>query len=390
MRLRVLAHAFAFGAGDVAGCPGASPNYAAVDSAGDKVASHGAIVSSIAGGLPLRSGQSQLDPLLPQIQFFRLARNLCSAANDDEAAAAVTAMEYLVSASDAKVINLSMVSDGEAGTLLKSRIADMAGYTIPLLVLPATDYGANLDATHPCPPCLTLTADTMAKGLLVVGAANRNLRRADYSGFGDRTVRIYAPAEPKGAIDVLGADASALPPATSYAAPLVSLAAALLRSLGLDDAIRLRNRLLLSTWPLFDSTGTPIGTRGGVLDIGVLDLVKVVAVHHQAVEVLERQSGGTVVRRTYVGQVTAGLDTLCPGQSISEAGAQSVRLGPPQPDGSRDATEVLRKVDQTYRDPVIRQLPPCYSSGDLTLRTLDGRTMTLPVWGVTQILFATR
>jgi hypothetical protein len=56
-----------------------------------------------------------------------------------------------------------------------------------------------------------------------------------------------------------------------------------------------KDRLAAATWPLHDASGKLVdGT-------GVIDLVKVAAVRHHALEVVEQGENGDLVRRTYVG-----------------------------------------------------------------------------------------
>lgn len=259
----------------------------------------------------------------------------------------------------------------------------------PVLVAAAGNFTGNLDDPEAvCPGCLG-NPDRFGAipryRILTVGAAERNLRRADFSGHGDKTVRIYAPGDPSGAIDIDGQNASAYQSATSYATPLVSLAVGIAYALGMEDAAKIRNRLLLASWPLLGDDGKPVGKAGGPLEIEVVDLVRVAALHHTSIETIEPGPDGRPVRRVYVGRIVNGLDRLCEGTEIDKLANQAIRFGEIDANGNRDATLALFKPDTKTFYPPTRQVS-CASSGALTINSLRDGIVTVPASSVTQIL----
>lgn len=375
--------------GDVALCPNVAAALPGWEGATRREMSHGTVVASIASGLPFRRGAPSADAILPKLVFFRLFRDACGEAGTDYGDGAIEAIDYIVGKTEAKVINLSSFVDAQGGIRLKSRIESLANYGTPLLVVPAGNAAINLDDNNPCPPCLAnLSNGAISRGIVAIGTATRALRPAVDSGRGYGTVRLFAPGEPAGAIDIAGQAADDFPPSTSYAAPLVSLAAALIGAQGDGDAARLRNRLLLSTWPLYDENGL-VGRAGGPIDVGVLDLVKAVAIRYDVVEVVERRDGGRLVRRTYVGDITAGLDGVGAGTAIGGTSLLGLRLGAVGSDGARLATLILRTIDIEKRVPKYQALS-ARPAGGLSLHLIDGADVVLPWAAVTQILFRGR
>jgi hypothetical protein len=356
-----------------------------------ELASHGTIVSSIAAGLALRSNLGAI-AALPKLLFFRMAHNACDLDADTLGGPveAISAAEYLTGYENT-VLNLSFVEPGSAGDNLAQTLGRLLkAPNAPIMVAAAGNYTGNIDDARPCPACLGNVArypDIPSSRVLVVGAADATLTLAQYSGFGDQTVRLYAPGEPLGAIDIMGADASTRKAATSYATALVSFAAATARALGIQDQARIRNRLLLSTWPLLDDAGRPIGKAGGPMPLGVLDLVKVAAIRFQAVERIERLPDNRQVLRTYVGRITSGLEGVCPGTAVTEASMLSIRLAAAAPDGSRTPTIALRHPDPQTLYPMFRATPPCHPVGSLTIDDLRDHVVVIPMSDVTQILF---
>lgn len=375
--------------GDLALCDAPQmPDYANWPGPGREAASHGAVVSSIATGYGLRS--SSTAAALPQLLFYRTVRNSCSADTDVRISEQdiIDAAEYLLFY-DINVLNMSFAQDQNSSVSLANRLVDvLVAPNAPILVAAAGNSTGDIDVNRVCPACLgngERYTQVPRQRIVVVGTADSTLRRADYSGFGDKTVRLYAPGEPVGAIDIDGADASAFQSATSYGTPLVSLAIGIIHAMGVADQAKIRNRLYLSTWPLLGDDDKPVGNRGGPLGIGVLDLVRVAAIRHQAIEALQTQADGRVVRRTYVGKITAGMDGICPGVAIDQPAFQGIRLEPADASGMRDATLIKRALDrQTYYPDT--QSASCLSSGDVTIAALRDGTVTIPAATVTQIL----
>jgi len=357
--------------GDVSLCTSdPNPPFAAWSPDLRALASHGSVVASVAAGLRLRALSPEAGRLLPAVTFFRLVQSACDpgAALGFDDAEAIKAFDYLYRRAD--VISISSTSSS-SGDGFNQAVRATLGNGGKMLVLPAgNDTPGDLDADSVCPACLALPENgdlQTANRTLVIGAATRALRRASYSNFGARTVLLYAPGEPAGALDILGEDASAASPATSYSAPYAALAVGILKSLGISDVADVRDRLRASTWPLFDAAGNP---EDG---LGVIDLAKVAAVRRDAVEVIETQDDGAAVRRTYVGRLetdASGRVTVCSGFSFGEAGTYAIRLGEPGADGLSRGRAFLRSLDKNKHR---RSVPfPCQPEGSVTLHTLGG------------------
>jgi hypothetical protein len=140
-----------------------------------------------------------------------------------------------------------------------------------------------------------------------------------------------------------------------------------------------KDRLAAATWPLYDAAGQPEA-------VGVIDLVKVAAVRHHAVEVLEPADSG-LVRRTYVGEIvfdTPGRVTPCPGRSFNESAVHAIRLGEASPDGER-LLRVHKRNDWVGDRRRVLEVR-CRPEGTITLRTLGGAEKAFPLADVTQIL----
>ena len=370
--------------GDVSLCSTSSQVYSTWQPEALQRMSHGSVVASIAAGADLRSKDS-LAPILPRLVFFRMAKMVCDEGGDDGSGEreAIAAIDYLVKR-ESSVLNLSFFSEGESGNVVRDRLIALMRYRSLLLVLPAGNYISNdLDETQDCPACLgnaTLHSEH-ARQTLVVGAATRDRRIADYSGRGKQTVKIFAPAEPTGSFNLAGQSADAILPATSYSAPRVSFAAGLVQALGVREIPKVRARLLLSTWPLHPDNQSAIDGIGGILD-----LVKAAAVRHHSVEVVRPGPDGTLFRRTFVGKITGGLEGACPGQAFSEASIHAIRFGPPDDDGWRRAFVTSRQVDATTSEPKTR-IERCKPNGALTLDAIRDGPQTLNFADVSLILF---
>ena len=197
---------------------------------------------------------------------------------------------------------------------------------------------------------------------------SRKLRfgQTEHSNFGKNTVQIYAPGKPIGALDILGHDASGFDAATSYAAPYVARAIALVEALGGLDADQASHRALLSEWPFYGDDGQPVADITGHVT-GVLDLTKAAAVRTYAVEVMERQPDGRIARRTYVvvGQEDWGrLITMFAQYVISEDKWQALAFR------AIDSTHI--KVTASSRRPSAATFPPPYFTRDFNCRAALG------------------
>ena len=244
----------------------------------------------------------------------------------------------------------------------------------------------NIQSGMVCPACLghPRFGEKAAERTVVVGAATRDLHRASYSNYGEQTVRVFAPGEPSGAIDVVGQPLPANVVGTSYAAPYAALAAAIIRLFGRPNTHEdIRDRLMAATWPLDDPESN--SKRTGV---GVVDLVKAAAAKHFAVEVKERETDGTWVRRTYVGKLRKKLHelTFCDGQLFREESYHALRLGDADATGGRSLRLYAREVDTNLqRRPMKLHSTTCRSTGDLQLTTIAGVDKTWPMANVTFI-----
>lgn len=377
------------GTGDLGLCKAEQPPFATWTPEPLSQASHGVAVSSVAAALGLRKTAPQVADALPKLVFFRMLESACAqdARFNVAEAELVTAFEYLKTRTN--IINISYIVDNTSGKRFASEIKDILPHHDVLLVLPAgNDTPGDLDDHGNCPACLgndsTNRGGTAAKRSLVVGAATRDLRRAPFSNYGERTVGLFAPGEPTGALNLANQPVPLTDAATSYAAPLVALAAGIVRSFGgTNSPMDIKDRLLATTWPLDDPASRPDRTH-----VGVLDLVKAAAIRHHAVEVKEVDPDGQLVRRTYVGRLLTPLRelTLCVGQGgFQEAGVHAIRLGEPDDDGERRLLIYYRKqIDPRTKQRLIQRLL-CRPEGELRIRTLIHGDKTFPLSEVTQI-----
>jgi hypothetical protein len=371
--------------GDVALCP-QPPPYETWDEGDRSAASHGAIAASLAVGLKLREAAPTLASAMPRIAFYRLVQRACEkgAALSAFPAEVATAFEYLVQA-DIDIINISYLGESNGGSTIAALIAPRLEHEERLLILPAgNDLPANLDEDAVCPACLA-DADRFglaARRTIVVGAAESSLKRASFSGFGARTVKLYAPAEPAGALDIAGLPADDAGAATSYSAPLVAFAAGLMRSLGIDKVWHIRNRLLLASWPLLEEQGgpDPSGAR-------VLDLTKAAAVRHASVEAKERAPDGSWLRRTYVGRFPDGVTqvALCD-SAYPERLYNALQIEAPAANGNRTVRAYERRIDPVSRK-LMTRTATCRPGGVLKFLDLRDGPQDIPWERVTQVLF---
>ncbi|TBG96049.1 S8 family serine peptidase [Rhizobium leguminosarum] len=371
--------------GDVALCGDLPPpDYSLWDNDSQLVASHGAMVASLAAGVRLLAAAPAVGAVLPRIAFFRVLPNACGANRLGlESDNYIKAMEHLTE--QASIVNFSFIAVGNGGLSFAQSVKDYIDSSpdFELLIVPAGNGPEDLDEVFPCPPCLANTArwQGTSRRVLVVGAATPDLRRADFSGFGETTVQLYAPGEPSGAIDLLGRDSSGVAAATSWAAPQAAFAAGVLRRLGVTSGRKLKARLLLASWPLLDASGNPDSSGARVLDI-----TKAVAVRHYSVEAFVTEDGSRV-RKTYVGDLVTPLSQLAICSTpLHKSQVQAVRLRTTA-DGGRRVTAWTRFIDQNtqfFRKLVNEQF--CQPSGALRINDLVEGEITLPLADVTQII----
>jgi hypothetical protein len=370
-------------AGDVSLCDPPVTNYANWSALKLEDVSHGSLVSSLAAAHYVRKQDPAIDVRLPRIVFYRMSPSACA---EDSVipmsnAGASRAVEYLVRR-NSSVINLSFVS--EAGATLSAYLFQyVVNVSSPFFVLAAGNDGTgNLDASDQCPQCL---GKTHPHKVLVVGAANSDLQRASYSGFGDKTVALYAPGDAGRALTIVGAQPTDKVAGTSFSAPVAALGYGILSAMIPSDPSFVRARLFLSSWPLLDAVGNPVSPFGaGIFGARVLDLTKVVAARSHALEVLHIEDGQSV-RRTYVGVIAPGSN-LCPGTAVTESKFQAVQFGEIDEIGSRKGIGYKRNLSL---DGLEFQTTPltCPTGGSVTINDYRSGPKTFSMNVVTQVLF---
>jgi hypothetical protein len=367
--------------GDVSLCPAPPPTLLASRS---EDTGHGVAVASIASAYGLRQQHPEIAAQLPRVLFYRLVGSQCADDTASQVGDAQMAASLRFLLPKAQIYSLSWMGPGTRADDFASAVRSLNPYQRKLILIAAGNRPRNLDGANPdCPACLgTIYSGDTRELVVLVGAATRTLEREAHSGFGPLSVQLYAPAEGAGALDLTGAVADNLTPATSYATPYAAMAAALLTSMGArytykPSAASVRGRLLLSTWALANDKESP--------DARVVDLLKVAAVLHNAVEVQETDAAGAPVLRTLVGDVTGGLSDICQTNNLTQDRYQAIRLGAPDATGYRAITMFGRKV-QDVGHTLEQSSDSCRPAGVLTLTTLDGQTRTIPLNQVTQIL----
>jgi hypothetical protein len=114
-------------------------------------------------------------------------------------------------------------------------------------------------------------------------------------------------------------------------------------------------------------------------------LVKAAAVQHHAVEVVEPNVDGKLVRRTYVGTLLDPLNKLaiCSGWPFNESAVQAIRLGPSGPSGERRVL-VYKKNDYIHARRKVHPIA-CRPQGQLRINALLKGEKTFPLSAVTAI-----
>lgn len=354
---------------------------------------HGAVTASLAGGLALRR-QGAPASVLPNLLFYRLYGAPCPPSGGADVRP-TDVVEAFNAALALPIVNLSYGGSRAQDTGLADSLKSVYDSVNSVLVVAAGNEGADL-AENPaasCPACFA-TPSYLAEAdgylVLAVGAADDRLRREDTSNFGSGVVKLYAPGRPYGAVDLFGDDASRYPASTSYAAPQVAMALALMRSLTRGrsgeelDRRRLIDRILVSTWPLLTETGEVSPNAG------VLDLTKALAVNNYAVGVRHREDG-RLVRRTFVGDIPGGLAGLkiCDATSFSQAAFQAVRLVGQDVNGLR--TVKLYAQNRGRNQPKGRELvtthpTDCTVGGSFRMNTLPSGSADISMADVEIIL----
>lgn len=305
-------------------------------SSNDEAYSHGAVIASLAAFVDLKAPDAA-EAILPHILFYRLYGPPCppQGAPSFNTLVAIKAFDHLQLT--APIINDSSMDTGVQDWITDDLIKDLR-QTPVLLVTAAGNQDKNLDQQTDgfCPACIRVPGnhhhdDGAASRTIVVGAATEELIRAGHSNFGPNTVQIFAPGRAIGALDLLGDDAGQFAePASSYAAPQVARAIAIVQSLSGLNLDQAAHRTFISTWPFFDESGKPVADISGRA-VGVLDLAKAAAVRTYAVETMQVQPDGRLARKTYIGDIKGGLKAINAGMcqlAISEDRWQALIFSP--------------------------------------------------------------
>lgn len=343
-------------------------------------ASHGTLVSSIAAGWPLRNQDA--DTLkLPRIQFYRMVTNQCDPGTQFHVRdAEITKAIYYLFGQKIDVVNLSMkVSVRGVNRDLKSAARSVLNGDARILVLAAGNGDSDdLDKGELCPACLgSPKLEFTAKRVLVVGAAERTLFASPGSNQGEKTIRFYAPGQAIG-VNILGLPVTNSESSTSYAAPMVAFAVALLKSYGLVNYWEITERLEAASWPLLRPDGSEHPTAR------VIDLTKVVAFHTDVVETIVNENGERV-RRSFVGAIDERIQDLglCEGQIFSRAKVHSIRFGSISENGYRTARWENRFDEEIFPQDGTES---CRSTGTITIDdVLEGKKV-ISLQDVTQVL----
>jgi hypothetical protein len=350
----MIRHDEQWASGDLGVCEHSPVSFDGLEAARRALADHGPIVASIAAALSERSAAPLVG--LPKIVFFRLVDDLCSpgASVNISEAAFVKALEYVFEPANIFVLSYTFGADS-TGDFKAHASQELERSDVLLLVPAGNDGPGDIDDDPPCPACLALgneSVDLTAARTLVVGAAARDLTILPASNWGVHLVRLYAPADTSGSIDIAGHDASGRTPATSWATPYAGLAAGILQGFGIERARDIRERLLAATWEIRDPDGKTDPRNSGVVNI-----TAVAAVRHAAIEVVEQNAAGEFERRTYVGSLDTSVADLCPEGTLGKR-PHALRFGK-ESGGQR---EVLWR-SKTFDPQNLRAADPLWSAG---------------------------
>lgn len=368
------------GTGKLDLCP-AQPDFASWPMKGLLRASHGAVVSSIAAGWPLRGPDQAAWPKLPRLQFYRMVTKQCApdimfSVEDGEIN---KALRYLFG-QDAEVVNLSYKISirGDNRDLRDAARAELNNDTRMLVVAAGQDDSDNLDDGKLCPACLASpVVGDLSRRVLAVGAAERTLRSSPGSNQGEKTVRFYAPGQGAG-MDILGRPISDPKSATSYAGPYAAFAIALLKGYDIKNYWEITERLEAASWPLLMADGSWHPTAR------VIDITKVVGIYHDVIEATVIENG-VAVRRDYVGTIVPRIQdlTICKGVTFKRATVHSIRLGAVGPGSLRFAQWEERQDGESFAQ---RTDLDCRSSGAIEIDDILDHRVVIPLEQVNQIL----
>lgn len=349
-------------------------------------ASHGSAVSSIAAGWPLRTAAPGTPLKLPYIQFYRMLTGLCGPDSPFEIQDGDInkAVRYLFD-QRASVVNISykIPTRGENPSLREAVSGQLNNDTRMLVVAAGNDDADDLDDGKLCPACLGTPNDRdfLARRVLVVGAAERTLKASPGSNHGEKTVRFYAPGQALG-IDILGRPIADPQSATSYSAPLVTFAVALLKAYEIENYWEITERLDAASWPLLMGDDSPSPTAR------VVDVTKVVAVYRDVVEANVVEDG-VAVRRNYVGTIVGPIQDLgiCRNKPFKRGAIHSIRLSPVNADGTRLARWEGRQEGGGFPQDSNKS---CRSSGTIIIDDILENRVEVALDQVNQILLRWR
>lgn len=245
---------------------------------------HGTKMAALAlGGLDLAPYWAQsVDPLPVRLRVVNFSIRRGATAGPAAPDYLPRAIQYL-RRQGARVINLSLATEENISVVensIKSNGTD-PGADSPLIVIAAGNRklgGKNLN-TVPVYPAFY--GGRFNSTVITVGAHNQVGGRAAFSNFSKERVDLMAPG--CGVPTRSDADTDVLDNGTSPATAIVSFVAALIRSLGIEDAGAIKNRILAGTD--FD----PI-LKDDAWSSGRLNILKAISVYHDVVELRGQSS----------------------------------------------------------------------------------------------------
>jgi hypothetical protein len=230
-------------------------------------AHHGLAVASVAGGLQL------FGETFPKNNWVELHIHSLLFSNDAGHVAADTGA-FLQSLSHATrdiarsgripIVNFSWSFEYEDDQFLHALKSTNA-----LVVVAAGNEGTlNIDAVESYPALYSHLPN-----VVTVGGIGQGNERLSISAYGKRTISLAAPGC---AIPILTPDGTTRAHGTSLAAPLVSLAAAIVHALGITRAENIKERLLATA-------DRNVRLGGAVHQGSILDIASAIAVGHDVV-----------------------------------------------------------------------------------------------------------
>jgi subtilisin family serine protease len=209
---------------------------------------HGTHVAGLVlGGLPFRpyrttfnvDSSSKDEMGLSWLQLIVL--NVAGGAREIQVDAWNTVLNTVAPGSDRKVVNMSLIFTGSQGDFesrLRNRITTLNEV---VFVVAAGNRGRDLEDLAALPARLS----TRSNNVITVASLDANGQFSGFSNWGVKYADIAAPGcEVQSWLD--GQPETTAASGTSQAAPLVSFAAALLRTLWSDEPLAIKNRLGIS------------------------------------------------------------------------------------------------------------------------------------------------